>query len=623
MRLTALIWFCTCVLAPLLAQPLPLLPRTHAYYTPAEMDVLEAAWRSETARQPENEEAWLQLFLVTHRRSWRLQELRAEMERALGPDNYAVYYADYLLERNSFRWVHYQKARALQPERVDWLIDDAIYHELNGETEARKATVRRLNEALPFPEELLEYNYNQLQSVDVKGYLLTDSELDTHASWLLQEQYGIRPDISLVLFRSVNSHPAYRRRVLDRAGVGAYDDTKHHPQRLIDALLGEVPVYFSISRGLDKITYKKNRVFLTGLAARYDRPGYRNTLPLVQSFRDKWRMKELRTPRSENRVTQLLDRNYLPALLELNEVGGKYGFDRQLVRELIDTIALRNDIVRRVNRFLDEPERELYSGTVEKSLKVFEQAFVEVPTGRFHPDNRREGIVMPAFSIQTAEVSVADYREFLDDLRRGPYAALADSLAPVAFDWQALLGGSVAAPGRPELTLPSDQTPILNIPRRGAELYARWLGEAYAAAVKTKDGSTVRFRLPTKQEFAYAATGGREFSPYPWGGPYYRNDKGCALANWNTYLEKSQAARKETGECPDGTPFTTLVSSFYPNNFGLYNMSGNAAEMLAEEGLVTGGSWLDAPEDGRIGLTKEQPLPHPSTGFRLVMETIE
>jgi gliding motility-associated lipoprotein GldK len=88
---------------------------------------------------------------------------------------------------------------------------------------------------------------------------------------------------------------------------------------------------------------------------------------------------------------------------------------------------------------------------------------------------------------------------------------------------------------------------------------------------KEKNGATYiqKFRLPSEAEWEYAARGGRDLAPYPWGGPYIRNEVGCILANFKPmrgdYVE-------------DGTAYTAPVESFSPNDYGLYQMSGNVAE---------------------------------------------
>src|SRR5690606_16885546 len=67
----------------------------------------------------------------------------------------------------------------------------------------------------------------------------------------------------------------------------------------------------------------------------------------------------------------------------------------------------------------------------------------------------------------------------------------------------------------------------------------------------------------------YAARGGRVGTQYPWGGPSARNAKGCLMANFKpgrgNYID-------------DGAAYTAPVYSYFPNDFGLYNMAGNVAE---------------------------------------------
>jgi len=77
------------------------------------------------------------------------------------------------------------------------------------------------------------------------------------------------------------------------------------------------------------------------------------------------------------------------------------------------------------------------------------------------------------------------------------------------------------------------------------------------------------FKLPTEEQWEWAARGGRTQSPYPWGGPYLVNKKGCYLANFKPNRGNYSA---------DGGLYTVRADAYHPNDYGLYNMSGNVAE---------------------------------------------
>ncbi len=112
--------------------------------------------------------------------------------------------------------------------------------------------------------------------------------------------------------------------------------------------------------------------------------------------------------------------------------------------------------------------------------------------------------------------------------------------------------------------------PVVGISWRQARAFSVWRGkvnDSYRAAKKLP--KRMPYSLPTEAEFEYAARGGRVGTTYPWGGPYPRNAKGCLMANF-------KPARGRFAD--DGATFTVNVKSYFPNDFGLFNMAGNVAE---------------------------------------------
>jgi gliding motility-associated lipoprotein GldK len=115
-----------------------------------------------------------------------------------------------------------------------------------------------------------------------------------------------------------------------------------------------------------------------------------------------------------------------------------------------------------------------------------------------------------------------------------------------------------------------DDYPVVGVSWIQAYSFCTWRSNQFNKYLISKGFPEVaQFRLPTEAEWEYAARGGRNFSPYPWGGPYMRNSKGCFLANF----------KPGRGDyVTDGALYPVKAYSFFPNDYGLYNMAGNVSE---------------------------------------------
>jgi len=275
-----------------------------------------------------------------------------------------------------------------------------------------------------------------------------------------------------------------------------------------------------------------------------------------------------------------------------------------------------------------KPPKELK--TVSKELG---EGFVYVPAGSTSIDGRTVPVI--AFFMNRGEVTNAEYRAFLSYLKTNNETeklkiAMIDS-ARWSYNqnygnpYEKMYGWHPAY----------SNYPVVNISYEAAQLYCEYLTKAYnEKAAKSHSGITYNFRIPERAEFLRAAKGDDPNRVYAWDGHYMRNGMGLIQCNhtqignedvhYNSETKQYEiiidSKQSETDQAQNYHADITAPSiSFWPNQFGIYNLNGNVSEMISEKGKAVGGDWMSPGYDVRNESIKTVEGPAPTTGFRVVM----
>lgn len=268
-----------------------------------------------------------------------------------------------------------------------------------------------------------------------------------------------------------------------------------------------------------------------------------------------------------------------------------------------------------------------------KSKKFSKQtSYVFVPSGSMEIDTNK--ITCNAFYMSSTEVTNAQYREFINELKaEGDLEKLKIAVPDTTLWLKAFEHNYFEAFSNHYFWHPAyDNYPVVNVSKEAANLYCIWLTKKMRQQFPEQNFND--FRLPTKYEWIYAAKGGLELSPYPWGGTSTMNSKGCYMANY-AQVGDQNIVRDDSGKVQvvsgkewlhNGFGEYQILApstSYQPNGYGLYNMSGNCAEMLAKSDEVMGGSWISTGGDIRVTSSDPYEGADPTIGFRPVVTYVK
>lgn len=125
-----------------------------------------------------------------------------------------------------------------------------------------------------------------------------------------------------------------------------------------------------------------------------------------------------------------------------------------------------------------------------------------------------------------------------------------------------------------------DDYPVVGVSWEQAQAFCAWRTQYYLRGLKLPEGQIVeQFRLPTEAEWEYAARSGQTSLSYPWTSDSLRSEKGCYLGNFKP---------GEGDYTADKHIITARVSSYSPNEYGLYDMAGNVAEWTSTAWSMSG-----------------------------------
>lgn len=161
--------------------------------------------------------------------------------------------------------------------------------------------------------------------------------------------------------------------------------------------------------------------------------------------------------------------------------------------------------------------------------------------------------------------------------------------------------------------------PVTGLTYKQVQRYTEWLTTIFKTKINEEQDFPyeINFRLPKNDEWEKMASLGLSEAMRKNNCLDSLNIEGCMLVNYNASTACKNYDDYLKNSFGKGSSFGY---SFNPDNNGIYNIFGNVAEMVLENGLAKGGSYIHSAKNCALNITMEYENPEPWLGFRVVAE---
>ncbi len=616
-------------------------------------------WEKKVKQNKKDANAWLNYFaatksawLIEDNRFIELSELRPRTYQSKFeyakiaheaikhiPNTFEAYYMLHFQDNKEIKkdYSYLLKANELKPFDQRILFALLRYYDLINDQVNVQLVAQEIAKTSLISSNAFNLAYNILTELEEKSLLIT-SLSNYYACLILQKTKGIKPNAILTTKNGIFPYNQYEQPYINKLytrigtnysglmidSLGSENEKDNNFYRVknsyFDTLLAtNIPIYFS-NLFMSDFKYFEDKIYLHGLTYRYRSQPVNYIYKIKENYEKNYSLDYIKhnlspTP-SDNYEQSLYFRYYYSALklYEFYKEKGMY-LQQQEMKKFIKQIAEKSG--KKVENLIQTIDKPIDYPFIAENLDVkkIDKSFVPLNT---------------AEHIGKFEVTNKEYRLFLNNLKKQKNYDLYVKCMVDTNKWNTAFPNAFndAMTNLYARHPAYDNYPVVNISYEGAVAYCKWLTVQYNQ--QHPEGKYVSFRLPTEQEWRYAAgsKNAKALTPFP-------NDNIYNCDPTITGKKKSKNAMDTTMQCmylgniktdkgyhADGGFHTLKVESYVPNQLGLYTTFGNVAEMTSTKGVIKGGSWADVFEDCTFDKNATYGDVDPRVGFRIMMEVV-